>query len=511
MLDSWFSEPEFQGMFRRNHPNNTDISLYCLLCEKSVVIEHQGKLDLTRHCRGKSHTAMMNAKRVQGSITSHFNPQSSDISKQISLAEVKVAGFLAEHNLPFATADHLGPLFKSVFPDSKIAKGCSCGKTKASCILNRAIVPNLQSTLVEQMQSSCFSIATDRSNDQSLKKMNPATVRLFDINQHKVVTKFYDMFESTSSTAVGIFTAINNALVKNDISWDKCVSLAVDNTSVNVGRHNSVIVEARKKNEDIILMGCPCHVAHNTASKATNSFVKVANNFDVEQFLVDIYFHFDYSSKRKNLLAEFCEFCDQQYCKIIKFHSVRWLGLSTCIERVLKLFPSLKSCFLSLPPDMNNGVESETRNNRLINSFKHPLLEVFLSFLHASLQPLITLNLLLQLTDPLIHILHDALFSCTSLLLSRFAQPELLGQYRRGELSKADVKEKVMDPDNVLPTTKMFVGLLVRGKINSLLDEGDISERQKSNFYNACLEFHCTGFIYALDNFPLDDDFLKHA
>ena len=258
-------------------------------------------------------------------------------------------------------------------------------------------------------------------------------------------------------------------------------------------------------------MGCPCHIAHNTANKATNSFVKVANNFDVEQLLVDIYFHFDYSSKRKNLLTEFCEFCDQQYCKIIKFHSILWLGMSTCIERVLKLFPSLKSYFLSLSPDMNNGLEFETRNNRLINSFKYPLLEHFLSFLHASLQPLITLNLLLQRMDPLIHILHDALFSCTSLLLSRFASPQLVGQYRRGELSKENVKAKVMDLDKVLPTSKIFVGFLVRGKINSLLDQGDISERQKSNFYNACLEFHRTAFLYALDNFPLDDEFLKHA
>ena len=41
--------------------------------------------------------------------------------------------------------------------------------------------------------------------------MNPVTVRLFGINQHKVVTKFYDM---CPSTAVGIFTAINTAMMK---------------------------------------------------------------------------------------------------------------------------------------------------------------------------------------------------------------------------------------------------------------------------------------------------------
>ena len=30
-------------------------------------------------------------------------------------------------------------------------------------------------------------------------------------------------------------------------------------------------------------MGCPCHIAHNAASKATKSFGKLADNFDVEE------------------------------------------------------------------------------------------------------------------------------------------------------------------------------------------------------------------------------------
>ena len=160
--------------------------------------EHQGKLDLQRHCHGKLHVNLLNAKKKQGPINTYFLPQGSNTEKQASIAEVKVVEFLAEHNLTFATADHLGRLLKSTFPDSKIAKAYSCGKTKASCILNRAIAPDLQSILIEQIKTSCYSIAIDGSNDQGLQKMNPVTVRLFDINQHKVVTKFYDTCPSTS-------------------------------------------------------------------------------------------------------------------------------------------------------------------------------------------------------------------------------------------------------------------------------------------------------------------------
>lgn len=43
------------------------------------------------------------------------------------------------------------------------------------------------------MKTSYFSIATDDSNDQELEKINSATVRIFDVNQYKVVTKFPDM------------------------------------------------------------------------------------------------------------------------------------------------------------------------------------------------------------------------------------------------------------------------------------------------------------------------------
>ena len=192
ILDKWFFDPEISDVFKNNHSKNTKVNLHCLICEKSVSIEHQGRQDLQRNCRGKSYVNLLIVKRKQGPINTHFLPYGSNIEKQASIAEVKVVGFLAGHNLPFATADHLGPLFKSTFPDSKLAKDYSCCKTKASCILNRDIAPDLQSILIEQMKTSCYSIATDGSNDQGLQKMNPVTVRLFDINQHKVATEFYD-------------------------------------------------------------------------------------------------------------------------------------------------------------------------------------------------------------------------------------------------------------------------------------------------------------------------------
>ena len=49
------------------------------------------------------------------------------------------------------------------------------------------------------MKNHCYIIGTDGSNDMRLKKMNPVTVKLLDINQHMVVTQFLEMCLSSSS------------------------------------------------------------------------------------------------------------------------------------------------------------------------------------------------------------------------------------------------------------------------------------------------------------------------
>ena len=177
-----------------------------------------------------------------------------------------------------------------------------------------------------------------------------------------------------SSDLDGIFAAIDKAFGNNGIPWDKCISLGVDNTSVNIGKHHSLITKARENNDEIILIGCPCHMAYNTARHATKAFEKFVI-FNAEELLVDLYLHFDYSSKRKNLLEVFA-FCDQDFYKILKFHSTRWLGLSTCVERTLKISPSLKSYFSSQNPKIKDGEKTVSRLNRLIGAFGNVITEV---------------------------------------------------------------------------------------------------------------------------------------
>ena len=159
----------------------------------------------------------------------------------------------------------------------------------------------------------------------------------------------------------------------------------------------------------------------------SNKKNKPNDGFNSEKFLVGLYFHFEYSSKKKNLLCEYFEFCNQDYAKIIKFHSVRWLGLITCLEKVSLKFEPLKSYFLSQEPEKRPG-----RLNSLISAFNSPMTELYVLFLQGTLPALTNLNLLLQRAAPVIHVMYDAFKNTVSVLLGRVLKADLLKKYNKG-------------------------------------------------------------------------------
>ena len=75
------------------------------------------------------------------------------------------------------------------------------------------------------MKEYPFSVSVDGSSDTGVEKMNPMTIRIFDINRGSVTAQFLDMCMSSSSTAQGISTRMNEVLQNNGITWKTCVGL----------------------------------------------------------------------------------------------------------------------------------------------------------------------------------------------------------------------------------------------------------------------------------------------
>ena len=205
---------------------------------------------------------------------------------QVIHAEVKVATMLVKHNIPLSLADELTPLFHEIFPDSEIAKKFSSRHTKTACIINGALAPFYHRKLVLVMQNEAFAICIDASSDTGCEKMHPLTVRSF--GEDKVTTPFLDICTSSSSTAEDIFATIEDAFAKCGISFQNCVGIGLDNTSVNMGCRNSIRSRIMQKNSAVYVTGCPCHIVHNIAVKASVAFESVSIHLYVLPFFTSL-------------------------------------------------------------------------------------------------------------------------------------------------------------------------------------------------------------------------------
>ena len=139
------------------------------------------------------------------------------------------------------------------------------------------------------------------------------------------------------AAAENIFAAIENSFDLGNIPFQNCVSLSVDNASTMVGKRNSFASRFKDKNSEVFISGCPCHLAHIAASHANDAFSDVLG-LNVENLCIDMFYWFDKSSKRKEKLNEYFQFCDQEYECVLKHVSVRCLSLEKCMNRILKKF-----------------------------------------------------------------------------------------------------------------------------------------------------------------------------
>ena len=490
---------EWSKLYPVKAVRNDKHSFYCVPCLKTIRCDHQGLKDVKDHCSTESHKNLTKAAKTQPSVANMFGSGDSTKQSAVTRAEVLTTNFLIQHNLPLATSDHLGPLFRAIFPDSEIAKQYGCARTKTMAIINKALGPHCHSYVVQHCQKHSFSIGIDGSSDTDVEKMNPATVRIFDINRSKTVTShFYHMCVTSgrdASKAATLFDVFEEKIEADEIPWTQIVSLSVDNTNSMVGAHNSLASRLKAKNPETYVLGCPCHLAHIAASGAHDAFAKIMG-ISAEELLIDQYYWFEKSTKRKGILLEYMQFCNQEYGKILKHSSTRWLSLERCIQRTLEKYAGLKSYFLSEDA-------ADARFKRLHKAFENPLTEVSLFFHNASIPLFTNFNKLLQSDEPSIHIVYDSVIKLATTLGNRIIKVEVM---------KKPLNEiNLQDPTIYIPLASIHLGGMTKFTLQRLLNQGDISQTVYTRFLTAACEYFKAAFQYVLSKFPLNDELLKHA
>lgn len=255
-----------------------------------------------------------------------------------------------------------------------------------------------------------------------------------------------------------------------------------------------------KKNPAIYFNGCPCHIIHNAARKASECLCNVCG-FDVEELCIDLYYWFEKSTKRKNGLQSYCIFCDQDYKAILKHVTTRWLSLERAVERTLKQYSSLRSYFMS-------ESESQPRFQRLQKIFESPMTEVYLLFFQCVLPCFTHANQFLQREEPLIHILQPQLLNLLKKILGKFLKAAVVSHcLNEDTLVSVDFKAS----SNQVTDKELSIGYITKHTANRLHEEGDITDHQLTKFFKAAREFLMRATEYLLKWCPLEDELLTNA
>ena len=161
---------------------------------------------------------------------------------------------------------------------------------------------------------------------------------------------------------------------------------------------------------------------------------------DIEKTVSDTLFFFKDSSVRRD---EFCSLKEMvepnsPHIAIVQYHTVRWLSLADCVDRLVKLLPLLVRYFEEQELDTANRQAAGTRTKcgDLKTRSSNPKFQLYLFFLHPQLQELAKINKWLQAPNLPIH----TVYSKIKTLLYVFVQPVAL-----------DSTKSITDSSNLRP------------------------------------------------------------
>lgn len=407
------------------------------------------------------------------------------------LGTIRLAAFVSEHNLPFAIMDHLPKLIQAVCPDSKVAAGLKCAKTKTHQIVENIVGKISSQDLCLDLRQSKFSLIIDESTDLSTIKHLCLVVRYFKKN--RVVDSFLDLIPLETANAASLFDHIVNCFTKNNIDYkENLIGFASDGANVMMGRNNSVVTLLQNEVPHLFILKCICHSFNLCASYACVKLPRF-----VEDLVRDIHNYFSSSPKRVVEFKIFQDFCNVKVHKMLHPSQTRWLSVNTAVKRVLEQFLALKLFFTDQVA--NNDL---LISDNILRRLKDPTTILFLQFLDFVLPFFTELNREMQAEHPKIHLVYSNICRTLRTLFDCFLKRDYIVIT---EIENVDFK----DPTNFLDINEVYCGAKAT---SSLMDSKTYPSRTPDHvqyFKLRCRDFYIEACQQIIKRFPLKNNPLK--
>jgi len=137
--------------------------------------------------------------------------------RKVKVAEIRIASFIAENNLPINLVDHLVVLIKSIDLKRKDLEKLSCNRTKCTRLINNVVGATGFDNVLNIMKNHKFSILVDESTDHSCIKHLAIVVRTC-IN-FVVSDSFVTLLPLADATSQNMYEIITNYFIKHQITY----------------------------------------------------------------------------------------------------------------------------------------------------------------------------------------------------------------------------------------------------------------------------------------------------
>ncbi|KAH8027920.1 hypothetical protein HPB51_011150 [Rhipicephalus microplus] len=334
-LTRWEAEPKYKGWLAASKKG--PLYFYCKSCNADCKGE---KSEIDRHLASSKHRN--SAASLQSTRTLTSMPAVSgqtQLDKSVKEAEIRLAAFITEHNLPFNVMGHLVDVVKAACDDSQIAKNVSCGRTKCTAIVKNVLGEQSRQDICELLRRQKFSLLVDESTDMGTVKHLSLVARVMNANGD-VVDAFLDLVPVSDGTAQSLFSSLKAVFTSTEIPYERnLIGFSADGANVMMDAHHSVASMLQAQIPGIFILKCICHFFHLCASYACKTLPR-----GVEDLARDVYNYF-LSPKQTSAYQEVQRLAEVKSHKLLHPSQTRWLSLQVVVTRLLEQMLALISFF----------------------------------------------------------------------------------------------------------------------------------------------------------------------
>ncbi|CAF4082415.1 unnamed protein product, partial [Rotaria sp. Silwood1] len=194
----------------------TDTTFQCVLCKTGDrECANQGWSAIYQHMKTKNHVEKIKALKNNLKFVTQ-SPKSQPLStndiletsslrlddvrkspmlnfdQQITKAETLWALNVARRGFSYNSCDSIGDIFRSMFPDSKIAEQFNMQSKKISYVISHGIGPYFHRDLIKQLKRcEKFVLCIDEQTNVQNKKQLDLLVKFWSYDEGLVVTRYY--------------------------------------------------------------------------------------------------------------------------------------------------------------------------------------------------------------------------------------------------------------------------------------------------------------------------------